>query len=117
LIETYILRMKKLVKAGKANMLLCENEKHINRFINLKTRVIDYCEILDIIYGLEFNVEEFKKGYKGNGKLKNAINDVYHFLLSRKSKKLDKIKERTFDQITDRIYNNLEDLDARVGLK
>lgn len=116
LVETYILRLNKLVKADNVDLLLCTKEKHLKLYNELKVRVIDYSEILDIIYGLGFDFDEFKKGYNGKDKKKQAIDKVYQFLYKGRSKKLEKIKEKTFDNITEQIYKNLEELDIRVGL-
>ncbi len=117
LVQIYILRFNKLVKADNVDLLLCTKEKHLKMYNDLKVRVIDYTEILDIIYGLGLNIDDFKNGYFGNNKTKQAINKVYQFLYKGRSKKLEKIKERTFDDITEAIFETLEDLDYRVGLK
>lgn len=117
LVQIYILRLKKLVKADNVDLLLCTKEKHLKMYNDLKVRVIDYTEILDIIYGLGLESEEFNQGYKGNSKIKLAINKVYQFLYNGKSKKLEKIKEKTFHDITESIYVNLEALDFKVGLQ
>lgn len=117
LTETYIIRLKKLVKANNVELLFCTKEKHKQLYKSLKTRVIDYAELLDIIYGLNQSVADYETGYKGSDKIKVAINEIFQFLRSRNSKKLEKIKEATFDEITDVILDKLQQLNARVGLE
>ncbi len=115
-VQTYILRLNKLVKADNLGLLFCEKEKHVKIYKNLEVRVMDYSELLDIVYGLGYDTDCFKNGYKGKDKLKLAIKEIYQFFDTKKVRKLEKIKDKTFDDITNIIIENFENLDVRVGL-
>ena len=117
LVQTYILRLNKLIKADNLELLFCEKEKYVKIYKKLNVRVMDYSEMLDIIYGLGYNINDFKNGYNGKHKTKLAINKIYQFFETKKVRKLEKIKDETFDDITNRIIDNLESLDIRVGLR
>jgi len=117
LVEKYILRLERLINANKFELLFCENAKHVKIYKKFNVRVMDSSEILDIIYGLSYDIDDFRNGYKGKHKTKMAINKLYQFLMNGNVRKLEKIKEETFDDITNKIIENLENLDFKVGLK
>jgi len=111
LTQIYVKRFKDLLEKDEIDLLFCKKPKHRKKYLNLQERVIDVAERIDIILALDYDALELSGKYKGEDKTKIVLSDLYKLLMYSTYKKLEDLKEKTFEPAVNMILENLNKTD------